>query len=119
MVKREGFACRTRKKSAAANSVSSWGSWARRTISFWSSRVPNDLRGEDRLELFNFRVGKTKITEHIAAAVDQFHIVVVGHLSASFNHFSRSRMGSTSIWGVLIRVFDFFLRRVDNPKRCT
>jgi len=42
--------------------------------------------------------------------MDQFQVViVVGHFSASFNRFSRSRMRSTSIWGVLIPVFDFFL----------
>src|SRR5205807_8872884 len=66
-----------------------------------------DCGSEDRASLFEICVGVTKVAEHIAAAADQLHIVIL-HRSLSFNRLSRSRMRSTSTCGVFIPVFDFF-----------
>ena len=66
----------------------------------------DDLRREQRAQLFAIGVGMAEVTEDVAAAADD--IDVVAHFSFSLSRCSRSRTSSMSCLGVLIPDFDFF-----------
>src|SRR5712692_4691977 len=67
----------------------------------------NDFRGRNGTCLLEARIGPAKIAIDIAAAANQFE-VILAHFSASFNRLRRSIIKSTSICGVLIPFLDFF-----------
>ena len=54
-----------------------------------------DLRCKNSAGLFNTGINTAKVTKYIAAAADEFKIIV--HRKASFNRFRRSRIRSISI----------------------
>jgi hypothetical protein len=69
----------------------------------------DDAGGEDRAQLLAVGVGMAEVAENIAAAAHDFQIVgVIGHFSISLTRRRRAVIRSSSCFGVLIPVFDFF-----------
>ncbi len=66
----------------------------------------DDLGRQKGAQLLAIGLRMAEIAKHVAAAAHDLHIVV--HFSISCSRFSRSRIRSISIFGVLIPDFDFF-----------
>jgi len=66
----------------------------------------DDRGGQDRFKLLHIGPGMPQVAEYIAAASDQFQVLV--QVSISFSRLIRSRIKSISCFGVLIPLVDFF-----------